>query len=152
MYEVQEPPRAGSTDTWLMRWSNAATTRNGESVILEVRNGTEYKFANSNRNGFLPGSSIFQINMAAVFDPTGADQAFERLFENNGINTITANMSLNSATMNMARDEDATRDFHILHCCMCMSMCMSICLCVQAVEMWHEDFVYSVMHWCRDVK
>jgi hypothetical protein len=100
MYEAQEPPRAASANTWLLRWFDAATTRDGVSVTMEGRNATAYRYTNIDTNGY-GGGTIFQVNMAAIFDPTGQDQYFENLFRENGIDPSSMHASFDASTSNL---------------------------------------------------
>ena len=65
-------------ETILVRFRNATTTRDGQSVTVEGWNATEYRPINPALNNYL--GNLIQLNLAPLFDPSAANQAFERLF------------------------------------------------------------------------
>ena len=63
--------------TFVLRFRQASVTRTGESVMMEGRNTTDYRPANRDVNGIMPGSSLVQVNLAPVFDTSGTGPGFE---------------------------------------------------------------------------
>ena len=73
-------------NTWLLRYQDAATTRDGQSVTLEARNASEYRPANLGSNGFNGDQGLYQFNLRVAFDPTGVEQPFLAAAERIGFN------------------------------------------------------------------
>ena len=53
-----------------VRFENVATTREGTTVAMEIRNTTEYRPTRIANNGYVGGGTMFQLNLAPVSDPT----------------------------------------------------------------------------------
>ena len=91
------PPR----NSWYLRFNNATTTRQGRVVALEGRNTSDYRLNNADANGFRTGSNIFQMNLAALFDSTGAEQPFQQLSLATGFTVNLRGSTLDASLSNM---------------------------------------------------
>jgi len=90
-----------SAQTLKSHWQNATVTHDGQSVSMYGWNATEYRIVNADANGY--AGSMVQFHMAPIFDPSGADQYFERLLApiRNRTSFDRVGLTLNSAHTNM---------------------------------------------------